>query len=152
MVVGSVYQHPSSSLSEFEEAYLNSLKKIRKQNYIVPEDFNVNYSKMRVASASIANCANRINLLGCIQIVDKPTRITNSASCIIDHIYANQNLLIKIYPNVITCTINDHLPQLVEYKTTDTKKQQNIRPLFKQLTPDKIEKILIDLDESTVST
>ena len=122
VVVGSVYRHPSGVLSEFEEAYLNSLKKIRKQNYLVLGDFNINYNKLSVAPSSIANYANSINLLGCNQIVDKPTRITNSASSIIDHIYANQNLLINIYPRVITYDISDHLPLLVEYKTFDIKK------------------------------
>ena len=80
-------------------------------------DFNINYNKLSVAPASITNYANSINLLGCIQIVDKSTRITNSIRSIIDHIYANQDLLINIYPSVITYDISDHLPLLVEYKT-----------------------------------
>ena len=86
-------------------------------------DFNINYDKLNVAPASITNYANSINLLGCIQIVDKPTRITNSTRSIIDHIYANQELLINIYPSVVTYDISDHLPLLVEYKTLDIKKE-----------------------------
>ena len=108
-------------------------------------DFNINYNKLSVAPASITNYANSINLLGCIQIVDKSTRITNSIRSIIDHIYANQDLLINIYPSVITYDISDHLPLLVEYKTSDIKKI--FRPLLRQ-TPDKIENFLIDLEES----
>ena len=100
VVVGPVYQHPSSILSELEEAYLNSLK-TKQKKYIVLGDFCINYKKLCVAPASIANYANSINLLGCIQIVEKPTRLTNSARSIIDHIYANQNLLINIYPSII---------------------------------------------------
>ena len=123
VIVGSVYRHPSSILPEFKEAYLNSLKKIRKQNYIVLGHFNINYNKLSVAPASIANYTNSINLLACIQIVDKPTRITNSTRSIIDHIYANQDLLINIYPSVNTYDISDHLPLLVEYKTSDIKKR-----------------------------
>ena len=98
-------------------------------------DFNINCNKLSVAPASIANYANSINLLGCIQIVDKPTRLTVSASSISDHIYANQNLLINTYP---TC---NHL----WYK-------QSFSPsffgLFWQLTPDKTEKFVIDFKES----
>ena len=123
VIVGSVYRHPSSILPEFKEAYLNSLKKIRKQNYIVLGHFNINYNKLSVAPASIANYINSINLLACIQIVDKPTKITNSTRSIIDHIYANQDLLINIYPSVNTYDISDHLPLLVEYKTSDIKKE-----------------------------
>ena len=123
VIVGSVYRHPLSILPEFEEAYLNFLKKLRKQNYIELGDFNVNYYKLSVAPASITNYANSINLLGCIQIVDKSTRITNFTRSIIDHIYANQDLLINIYPSVVTYDISDHLPLLVEYKTSDIKKR-----------------------------
>ena len=71
----------------------------------------------------MTNYANNINLLGCIQILDKPTRMTNSARSVIDHIYANQNLLINIYPSIITYDISDHLPLLVEYKTSDIRKR-----------------------------
>ena len=39
VIVGSVYRHPSSIFCEFKEAYLKSLKKIRKQNYIVLRSF-----------------------------------------------------------------------------------------------------------------
>ena len=123
VIVGSVYRHPSSILPEFEEAYINSFKKIRKQNYIVLGDFNINYNKLSVAPPSLTNYANSINLLGCIQMVDKPNRITNSTRSIVDHIYANQDLLVNIYSSVITYDISDHLPLLVEYKTTDIKKE-----------------------------
>ena len=110
-------------------------------------DFDINYNKLSVAPASITNYANTINLLGCIQIVDKPTTITNSTRSIIDHIYANQDLLINNYPSIVTNNISDHLPLLVEYKTSDIKKK-SFRPLLKQFIPDKIEKFLIALEES----
>ena len=58
VVVGSVYRHPSNSsvLFEFEETHINSLKKIRKQNYtrILLGDVNINYNKLNVAPTSIA--------------------------------------------------------------------------------------------------
>ena len=63
VVVGSAYRHPFSIVSEFQEAYLNSFKKIRQQNCLVLGDFNISYNKLSVAHASIANYANSINLL-----------------------------------------------------------------------------------------
>ena len=59
-------------------------------------DFNINYADLNPISA-LTNCDNDINALVCSQLVNLPTRVTPTTSSVIDHIYANQAALTRIY-------------------------------------------------------
>ena len=143
-----MYRHPSSDISTFEEAYLSVIEKMKtNQKFIVVGDFNINYDQLEAAPSMVANYINSINMLGCVQFINKPTRITKTSSTIIDHVYANQNLVNSIYPAVMIHDISDHLPIIVEYRTANMKKE-TFRPLIRQLPDEKVENFLIDLNDA----
>ena len=87
-IVGSVYRHPTCDVIHFKNAFVSILKSFKVgQNYLVLGDININYNLTKLQdSLTIANHANHINSVGCVQLIDKPTKITANSSSVIDHI------------------------------------------------------------------
>ena len=52
------------------------------------DDFNIHYDKIDT-SKTIEDYANHINSVGCVQLINKPTRICATCSSTIDHAYIN---------------------------------------------------------------
>ena len=87
--MGSVYRHPISTISDlrtFEDAFVSIIKSFKtNQKYLVLGDLNIHYDKMDT-SKHIADYINHINCIGCLQLINKPTRICATYSSIIDHV------------------------------------------------------------------
>ena len=76
LVVGSVYRHPHNDNKSFEDAFVKAIKPFKaNQNYVVLGEFNIRYDKAMLSQAT-ADYINHIASLGCIQLIDKPTRIS----------------------------------------------------------------------------
>ena len=78
------------------------------QNYVVLGDYNINYDKAMLSQAT-ADYINHIASLGCIQLTDKPTRISQTSNTVIDHIYVNSSLLNYVLSFIFFEDISDHL-------------------------------------------
>ena len=144
-VVGSVYRHSSTNIKGFEDAFVHVIKTFKtNQNYVVLGDYNINYNDTSL-SPHVLNYANHISSIGCMQIIDKPTRITSTSNTIIDHIYINTALLGQILP-VIFCDISDHLPICAEFRCR-TQKKSSKRLINRPLNQENIELFLSKLNE-----
>ena len=114
LVVGSVYRHPHNDNESFEDAFVNEIKSFKaNQNYVVLGDYNINYDKVMLSRAT-ADYINHIASLGCIQLIDMPTRFSQTSNTVIDHIYVNSSILNHVIPFIIYEDISDHLPICVE--------------------------------------
>ena len=123
LVVGSVYRHPHNDNKSFEDAFVNVIKSFKaNQNYVVLGDYNINYDKAMLSQAT-ADYINHIASLGCIQLIDKPTRISQTANTEIDHIYVNSSLLNYVLPFIFYEDITDHLPNVWKSGVYQTKQQ-----------------------------
>ena len=116
------------------------------QNCIVMGDFNINYDKA-TSQQNISDYANHINSAGCEQLINKPTRICQSSSSIIDHIYANSVLKKHVLPIIFYEDISDHLPIRAIVKCNPIEKTAS-RSLRRIISQDNIELFLKDLSSA----
>ena len=137
LIVGTIYHHRHNDMGKFESAFVKTIKSMKaKQKYLVFGDIN---------SAVIDNYFNHLRNWRCIQLIDKPTRITQSSSTVIDHIYTNSILLNAVEPAVICRDMTDHLPIFAYYNCLFRKNKAN-RQLIRKLQQDKVEPFLIELE------
>ena len=105
-----IYRHPSNSQA-FQLAFTDLLEIVHseKSNYIIGGDRNLNFLKYRI-DIHITDYVNSILSLGCISLINKPTRFSSTHQPpLLDHIYIN-----IIDDNTTTgialYDISDHLP------------------------------------------
>ena len=122
LLVGSVYRHPNNNIKYFVDACVNIIKSFNpRKKIIVLGDFNINYG--RIASLpNIHDYVNHINIVGCLQLADKPTQITQTSTTVIDHIYINSISLSDVTPIIFCKDVSDHLPVCAEIKCRPSKK------------------------------
>ena len=110
LVIGVIYRHPSTSLSEFKLQFTQTLRLLakHKKDYIICGDFNVNLLKSQ-SSPPVNEYIDSVFYEGCYYIIDKPTRITPHSSTLLDHVYTN--IINKtLTSNILHYEISDHLP------------------------------------------
>ena len=104
---------------------LLSLKN-EKNSYIVCGDMNVNFSDKK--SKIIREYTNSLNSVGCLSLIDIPTRFSDIGACkpsILDHIYTNINKP-RTKSGVCIYDISDHFPifLILERSKLSSKKQK----------------------------
>ena len=151
LVVGSIYRHPRSDLAEFKEAFTARLYSFgTHQSYAILGDFNADLNKYSTNSIS-KQYFNQIYSCGCTQLINIPTRVSESSNTIIDHIYANSLDVNRMVPCVLMYDITDHLPISVQIKLTFLKSNKCNRPKIRNITPKLIERFVHELEEILVS-
>ena len=113
------------------------------KKYTILGDFNVDVHKCD-SSPPIKNCFNHINI-ACTQLINKPTKITESTETIIDHIYTIVTMLSQIIPSITTYDISDHQPELAQINLS-LKEKHVTRPLVRSIKKEKINSFLADLE------
>ena len=110
VIIGNIYRSPSRNPDSFNTLFDSVLQKIdrhsKKLVYLVG-DFNQDL----IQYEHDINCQNLVDYTtnhGFVQIVSRPTRITDHSATLIDHVYTN-NLDSTISCNILTCDISDHL-------------------------------------------
>lgn len=131
IVLGLIYRHPNNNFAEFQDQFLKTINKLRqdKQEFIISGDFNIDLLKHETNS-KINDYINAVHSEGCNNIINKPTRITESSATLIDHIYTN--ITDKITNRgILTFDISDHLPTfcLTDLKTTKKQEKKLIRDM-----------------------
>ena len=88
-ILGIMYKHPFCNTNKFISLLSNSLLAITESNkkYFVVGDFNVNL--LNVNERSIQHYLNMLETFSCISLVNKPTRVTNQYSTLVDHLYTS---------------------------------------------------------------
>ena len=77
-VVGVIYRHPSNPQA-FQLAFTNLLEIVHseKSNYITGGNINLNFLKYQI-DTHITDYVNSILSLGCISLINKPTRLSSN--------------------------------------------------------------------------
>ena len=109
-ILGNVYRSPSRKPDSFNKLYdlvLNKLNRHSKKLVYIVGDFNQDLIKYEqdINSQNLTDIASNH---GFVQIVSRPTRITDHSATLIDHVYTN-SLDSTISCNIITHDISDHL-------------------------------------------
>ena len=110
LVVAVIYRHPNKPYHEFQDHIMQTLNKLNHENkdYLICGDFNINLLKHET-KRSIDNYIDTLYSEGCINIIDKPTRITETTATLLDHMYTNLSNN-SVNSGILTFDISDHLP------------------------------------------
>ena len=109
-IIGNFYRSPSLKPKLFLEDFqniLNQLNRHKNKHIVLLGDLNIDLIKHDTDS----NSQNLIDITtshGFLQIISRPTRITDHSAKLIDHIYTNQIHSITS-SGIITLDISDHL-------------------------------------------
>jgi len=90
-VVGVIYRLPSPNSQAFQLAFTNLLEIMHseKSHYIIGGDINLNFLKYQI-DTHISDYVNSILSLGCISLINKPTRFSSTHQpSLRDHICTN---------------------------------------------------------------
>ena len=110
-IFGNVYRSPSRNDEKCNMLLENVLQKLhwytkKKLLYLVG-DFNQDILKYNTDTNS-QNLIDMCSSHGLVQLVSRPTRITDSSATLIDHVYTNNVDNIKSC-NILTVDLTDHL-------------------------------------------
>ena len=109
-LVGNFYRSPSlstSSLHDYLDNVLTALDRHGNKNITIGGDFNVdlcNYEHNQDSQALIDTFAKH----NFVQLINRPTRVTEHSATLIDHIYTNK-VSDVVTTGVVTLDISDHL-------------------------------------------
>ena len=117
ITIGNVYRSPSGNLNRFLNNFESVIKKISRHDkklIIITGDFNINLLGYDT-DAKAQELHNIATEKGYVQVISKPTRITDHSCTLIDHIYTNQVHNV-VSTQIFTIDISDHLATCI---TTD---------------------------------
>ena len=109
-IVINMYRSPSRAVEGFIELLdlINRrLDRHSKKHILCVGDLNCDLLK-HSSNENFQKLINTMAQYGFIQIVSRPTRITDHSATLIDHVYTN-NIQNTLSCNVVTCNISDHL-------------------------------------------
>ena len=107
--ISACYRSPSSENASFLDNFEKMVSGISNLNSIITGDFNYNLFNMNV-HAETESYYNTMTSNSFRTVITKPTRISDSTSTLIDHIWINDMSNDKIESKIILCDITDHLP------------------------------------------
>ena len=109
-IIGNFYRSPSTKPDQFLDKLENILSKLdrhRNKQIILTGDLNIDLVKheQEQNSQQLIDLTTRC---GFVQVINRPTRVTDHSATLIDHVYTNQihNMLSS---GIITYDISDHL-------------------------------------------
>ena len=99
------YRHPCEKV-DYMESFIENLDRLfnGKNNVIILGDFNLNLMSSDKSKLNIIE--TMCNLYGLKQYIQEYTRVTDSSSTLIDHIYSNMSTVHE--SGVVKTTISDH--------------------------------------------
>ena len=121
VVIANVYRSPSRTPDKFNdslEIILNKLNRHNKKHILLVGDFNIDLIKYETDINS-QKLVDSTSNYGFVQIVSRPTRITDHSATLIDHIYSNKFNSI-LCCDVITLDLSDHLGTSVKISLDDS--------------------------------
>ena len=109
IIIGIVYRKPSSNINDFTVSISNILHEILHENKLVYLMGDININLCHSSSKPVNEFLNMMSSFSLFPVIDKPTRITNNTSSVIDNIFTN-DISSHIIPGVIYSDITDHFP------------------------------------------
>ena len=112
IILGNVYRSPSCKPDKFNKLCDSIFQKLSNNKYsnksiYIVGDFNEDLIKYE-SDTEYQNLIDSAHNHGFVQLVSRPTRITERTHTLIDHVYTN-NIESVLSCNVLTLDISDHL-------------------------------------------
>jgi exonuclease III len=109
-IIGNLYRSPSSKPADFLQRFEQILAKLdrhKNKSIVLVGDFNIDLIKHDTDKHG-QELVNLTTSQGFLQVISRPTRVTDHSATLIDHIFVNK--IHDIYSSgIITCDISDHL-------------------------------------------
>ena len=136
IVLGNMYRSPSRKPDAFNELFETILQKLNRHTknkicYLVG-DFNQDLIKHHT-DANYQNLIDNAASHGLVQLVSRPTRITDKSATLIDHVYTN-NLDNTLSCNILTLDLSDHLATHTRVLLNKTKTKHSKKLATKEMT------------------
>ena len=112
VILGNVYRTPSCRPDKFNKLFDTILQKFDNNRYsnkliYIVGDFNQDLIKYDLDN-DYQNLIDNVHNRGFVQLVSRPTRITEHTHTLIDHVYTN-NVENVLSCNILTLDMSDHL-------------------------------------------
>jgi exonuclease III len=110
VILGNVYRSPSRSPDNFNTLFdmiLNKLNRHSKKQVLIVGDFNIDHIQHDNDIHS-QHLIDNTTSHGFIQVVSRPTRITDHSATLIDHVYTNKIANLTSC-DILTLDLSDHL-------------------------------------------
>ena len=130
IVIGVIYRHPNSAISEFTILLEQVLHKLSAENKIVFIMGDLNSNVLNTTHHSTTEFLEKIFTENFIPHITVPTRITQNTITLIDHILIKidrYNIEENIISGNLVCDISDHLPNIVLYGDKQKSTRENCR-------------------------
>ena len=156
---GCIYRAPCNDIvsnSSFLDILNNTLKRIKKKDCFLLGDFN--YNILDCEKPQISDFVDQMFSNGFAPLINKPTRISQNNTTLLDHIWSNSLVSMKINYGILTHCISNHLPVITctsSCKISNNVQQcrhfsdQNINLFSKALSESDITPILCDTDPNS---
>ena len=143
LTIGVIYSTPDSDKWEFFEYFELVLERLKESNesFALLGDFNINI--LSYVSDPIAKYfVNAIFENGCIPLITKPTRVTQSSSSCIDNIITN-TFFSHLVSGPIIDDISDHFPVFYAFPSSQPNPTNRITfdKVFRDYSKDNIDKL-----------
>ena len=103
-----VYRPPSSNLRQFNDEFFSLIEPYsRRTKCLIIGDLNVNLASTNPCDNELVFVEN-FQSLHFLPVINRPTRVTNASSSVIDHIWYNS--LDNFEAGIYNVDINDHYP------------------------------------------
>ena len=147
-VIGLIYRHLTSNFTEFQDKFTSILNQLKqnKQDYVICGHFNIDQIKLE-KNSKIDKYFNAVYAEGCINLINKPTRITENSATLLDHLYSNLTNHIT-HIGILTFDVPDHLPTFCCLSLRPVKKLNKI--IVHDLKNFDRTKFLDDVDELVI--
>ena len=137
IIVGVVYRKPGSNLEEFSDDLNRLLQNMNldRSPCIIVGDLNINLLSQHDKSKDFLRMTESYGLR---QLITDPTRVTNTTSSLIDHIYTNISSH-NIQSGCIVVEISDHFPVFAIFENlncVEVKKKRITRRNFRNFSLD----------------
>ena len=151
LILGVNYRHPQNNFTTFQEQYCKLLNQLsyEKRNYIICGDININILSPNY-KPTILNYLNELYSVTCCNIINIPTRISDSSATLIDHMYTNM-LQNEVHGGVLINDISDHLPIFCTVLVKPQHRLRSIKKLvrdFKKFGRSKFVRDIFDMVEN----
>ena len=126
IVIGIIYRKPNTDVDQFQSSLLGVLEEVNvgKTSIVLIGDFNIDVSQ--TIDQKIYDYLSMIESIGMQQVISSPTRVTNSTSSVIDHVYTNV-YNVAIHSGVIETDVSDHFPIFVIFESKNKNKTALVR-------------------------
>ena len=98
-------------LDAFTGLHAMTLKRIKKRDCFLLDDFN--YNILDCEKPQITDFVDQMFDNGFAPLINKPTRISQNNATLLDYIWSNSLVSMKINCGVLTHCISDHLPVII---------------------------------------